>query len=159
MSADRAASVVGDAYREAGLRGIAELYQQFPARLRSKIVKQHAVLWSSLYQELMPEERAKVEEYVITGAPVVCVEEISLYESKLEELEHLYPQRHAQRVKEARNFEPDAAVADIQSFERAHRQLEVITKELLTQARAKVAEQVLREEEVVLFSSDVDFMV
>jgi hypothetical protein len=146
-------TIAADTYRNAGLKGVAELYQQFPSRLRARIVNAHAKLWHEFWEELSSEEQAVVDEYVLEGDPPTYSEEIPIYEARLQELQTLYPQRHSQRVKEALTCPPETAVEDIQSFERAHQTLVAITQDLLDQAKSRVAEQKLREEEAGQFSS------
>ena len=141
-----------ETYRSSGLKGVAELYQEFPLRLRERIVNAHARLWCELWGELSEVEQSKVGEYVITEEPSFP-EEIDTYEAKLRELDELYPQRHSQRVKEALQCPPTEAVEDIQSFERAHSRLTTITQELLPQARTRKEENTLREQEALQFCS------
>ena len=142
-----------DTYRASGLRGIAELYQQFPLRLREEIVTAHARLWQEFCGRLTSEERQEVEEYQLTGGNDTYIDEIPIYEAKLKELRELYPARHAQRVKEALNCTPEEAVADIRKFEKVNQDLIQITQDLLTAARARFEEQDLREREAGQFSS------
>ena len=145
--------VAADTYRTSGLKGVVELYQQFPTRLRERIVLAHSQVWHSLWEELNTEERTAVGEYVLTGEHQPSfMEEIPTYEAKLRELEELYPIRHSQRVKEALQCSPTEAVEDIQSFERAHQTLVTITKELLQQARSAASERELREQEALHFT-------
>ena len=146
-------TLAADTYRSAGLKGVIELYQQFPQRLRERIVLAHARLWHELWNELTPDEQREVGEYVIEGEPLTFAEEIPHYENKLRELHELYPQRHSQRVKEALQCPATEAVADIQSFERAHQTLVKITEDLLVQVKASVNEAELREQEAPRFSN------
>lgn len=139
-------------YRMSGLKGLTELYQQFPTKFRSQIITSHARLWKEFWSRLTPEEKKEFDEYSLVEEPLHTASEVSEYETKLDDLQKHYTQRHAQRVKEASSLSPEDALKDIESFEQAHRTLVKMTTELLVSAQTRLKEQELREQEMSLFA-------
>jgi hypothetical protein len=146
-------SVVNSAYTSAGLKGVVEVYDLFPDRLRPAIITKHAEVFRQLWRELTTSERSAVEEYTLAGdigAPATDLESV-YYEAKLRDLDENYTQRRNARLQEVSTLEPEVATALVLDFEKANMALTQITRDLLAQARHRESEVLRREQEALLF--------
>jgi len=141
-----------DTYERAGLRGVADLYELLPSKLRAVMIRRQGQLWTQLWQELSSQQQQEVNAYVIEGEDSKHAEELGLYETRLRDLESTYAARRAERVREVTGLAPDLATALLVDFEKAYEQLLRITRELLAEGYSQRDRSIKRLEEAEVFA-------
>lgn len=141
-----------ETYQNCGLKGIAELYDLFPERLRQTVLTEQANLFKRLWAELSVTEQQELNAYSFNPHTVVEVDEVAHYQAKLADLERNHAARRQERIREVMQLDPGLAAELVAEFERAHTQLVRITTDLLAEALRREQLQRQRMMEATNFS-------